>query len=80
MAAVLYASFVYSLPDIIGCFSSRAQLWTTRALLKGRWFPVWYGLIVFGCGLVQFGEASPKNISNYLTAVRPSFGTRNYKM
>lgn len=70
MSAVLYASFLYSLPDLIGCFSFKAQLWTTKILIQSRWFPLWYGVFVFGCGLVHFGDASPKNMSNYLTAVR----------
>ena len=70
MAAVLYASCVYSLPELFGWISKPAQIWMTRFLLQGRWFPLLYGLVIFGCGLIQVGDATPKNMSSYLNAVR----------
>lgn len=70
MTAVLYASLIYSLPDLIGFFSSRAKIWVSGFLMKGRWFPVIYGFIIFGCGLIQFGDSSPKSLGTYLNAVR----------
>lgn len=71
MSAVLYASIIYSVPDIIGVFSTQGRIWAGHLLTKGTWFPLVYGVTIFGCGLVQFADSSPKNISNYLNAVRP---------
>ena len=70
MAAVLYASFIYSVPEFIGCFSIQGRIWVSDILLKGRWFPIIYGFIIFGCGLIQFGDSSPKSMGTYLNAVR----------
>ena len=70
MTAVLYASLIYSLPELIGVFSIRGGAWVSNVLMKGRWFPVMYGFIIFGCGLIQFGDSSPKSMGNYLNAVR----------
>lgn len=69
MSAVLYASFIYSVPDLIGLFSTQGRIWTGLFLTKGAWFPLIYGITIFGCGLIQLGDSSPKNMSNYLNAV-----------
>lgn len=69
MAAVLYASFFYSVPDLIGVFSVRGRVWVADLLMKGRWGVLLYGFVIFGCGLVQFGDSSPKSMGSYLNAV-----------
>lgn len=70
MAAVLYAGFIYSVPDLIGAFSVRGRVWVADLLMRGGWGVVIYGLIIFGCGLIQFGDSSPKSMGSYLNAVR----------
>ncbi|KAL3147954.1 hypothetical protein ABBQ38_014249 [Trebouxia sp. C0009 RCD-2024] len=69
MSAVLYASFIYSVPDVIGLFSTQGRMWASLFLTNGTWFPLIYGITIFGCGLIQLGDSSPKNMSNYLNAV-----------
>ena len=69
MSAVLYASFIYSVPDVIGIFSTQGRIWASVLLTRGTWFPLIYGITIFGCGLIQLGDSSPKNMSNYLNAV-----------
>lgn len=70
MSAVLYASVIYAVPGLIGWFSPSGELWATKFLLKGRWFPVVYGFVIFVCGLIQFGDSSPVSMGKYLNAVR----------
>ena len=69
MSALLYASFIYQLPTLVGIFSYRGQQWMHGFLSHGKWYPFVYGLVVFASGAVQFGQSTPGQMSKYLNAV-----------
>ena len=70
MNAVLYAGLVYSVPDLIGAFSVRGRILVADFLMRNGWGVVIYGAIIFCCGVIQFGDSSPKSMGSYLNAVR----------
>lgn len=69
MSALLYASFIYQLPTLVGIFSYRGQQWMHGFLSHGKWYPFVYGLVVFASGAVQFGQSTPGQMSKYLNAI-----------
>jgi len=69
MQALLFASFIYQLPAIVGMFSFRGQVATMHFLAQGKWYPVLYGLVVFVFGMIQIGENTPSQMTKYLNAV-----------
>lgn len=70
MQALLFASFIYQLPMVVGMFSFRGQVATMHFLAQGKWYPVTYGLVVFLFGMIQIGENTPSQMTKYLNAVR----------
>ena len=69
MQALLFASFIYQLPAVVGMFSYSGQLATTHFITQGKWYPVIYGLVVFLFGMIQIGENTPSQMTKYLNAV-----------
>ncbi|KAL0028626.1 hypothetical protein WJX79_006489 [Trebouxia sp. C0005] len=69
MQALLFASFIYQLPMVVGMFSFRGQVATMHFLAQGKWYPVTYGLVVFLFGMIQIGENTPSQMTKYLNAI-----------
>lgn len=69
MQALLFASFIYQLPAVVGMFSYSGQLATTHFITQGKWYPVIYGLVVFLFGMIQIGENTPSQMTKYLNAI-----------
>lgn len=69
MQALLFASFLYQLPALVGMFSFTGQVATMQFLTQGKWCPVIYGLVVFVFGMIQIGENTPSQMTKYLNAI-----------
>ncbi|DBA87649.1 TPA: hypothetical protein ACH3X1_004659 [Trebouxia sp. C0004] len=69
MQALLFASFIYQLPTLVGMFSLRGQVATMHFFTQGKWYPVIYGVVVFVFGMIQIGENTPSQMTKYLNAI-----------
>ena len=69
MSAVLYASFLYQLPTLIGLVWEKTGQALARQLMLGKFSNLIYGATVFVCGLVQLGQDTPKSMAKYLAHV-----------
>lgn len=69
MQALLFASLLYQLPEIVGVFSVKGQIWVMNLLTTSKWYPFIYGFVVFLFGLVQLGESTPMQMTKYLNAI-----------
>lgn len=69
MQALLFASLLYQLPEIVSVFSVRGQIWMSNLLTTSKWYPFIYGVVVFLFGMVQLGESTPMQMTKYLNAV-----------
>ena len=69
MSAVLYASFLYQLPTLVGLVWEKTGQMLARELMLGKFFNLIYGATVFVCGLVQLGQVIFESMARYLAHV-----------
>ena len=72
MQPIIIASLVFhELPMLVSsCVSTPAGAAMTAVLKNPTWFPLLYGLGVFVFSLSEVADTTPKQMTDYLNAVR----------
>lgn len=76
MQPVIIASFLFhELPMVVALFSPRVGGALASFLQTGIWFPLLYGSTVFVAAIIEVAESTPKQMTDYLNAVRLAAST-----